>query len=68
MAAAEKKKFGMQTSVIHHYLQIFNKEQLLFSYVSNNKFGAKRQLLLPMQVVLFLILERGSGSNICSKK
>ena len=32
------------------------------------EFGAKRQSLLQMQVGLFLILERGSGSNICSKK
>ena len=41
-----KKKifFNMQTIVIHHYLQIFNKERFLFPYVSNNGIRRKKAI------------------------
>ena len=34
----------MQTIVIHHYLQIFNKERFLFPYVSNNGIRRKKAI------------------------
>ena len=36
--------FNMQTSVIHHYRHIFNKEWFLFPYVSNNRIWRKKAI------------------------